>query len=78
MVARELIQPNGNGAKPAETETLDMEIAERVDVVRGIQDRIASLEEKVQHIKEELRSLLEQKGSTWKDAEGYAALVGKI
>ena len=53
-------------------EDIDQRIAEQVDVVRGMQERIASLDYKLQTAKEELRELLEQKGSNWSDAEGYA------
>ncbi|HLV36585.1 MAG TPA: hypothetical protein VKY59_15790 [Spirillospora sp.] len=58
-------------------ETLDQQIAERVDMVRGMQERISALEERIEIIKEELRELLEQKGSSWSDDEGYARLVSE-
>jgi uncharacterized small protein (DUF1192 family) len=56
-------------------EYIDDQIAERVDVVRGIQERIGALSEKVESLKAELRELLEQKGSNWSDSEGYAQIV---
>lgn len=56
---------------------LDQQIAERVDVVRGMQERIAALEERIHGVKEELVGLLEQKGSSWTDDEGYARLVSE-
>lgn len=56
-------------------EDLDQRIAERVDVVRSIQERIAALQEKVLLVKEELRDLLDQKGESWSDDEGYARIV---
>lgn len=82
MVAREaeFVTTNGintrNGKNgPKRAELLDMEIAERVDIVRSLQERIESLGGKIQDIKEELRALLEERGSNWKDDEGYAALT---
>lgn len=54
---------------------LDQRIAERVDVVRSIQERIAALQDKVQLVKDELRGLLNERGSAWVDDEGYARLV---
>lgn len=59
------------------TEELDHEIAERVDMVRGMQERISALEERIQGIKEELRALLERRGSNWSDDEGYARIVSE-
>jgi hypothetical protein len=57
------------------SDDLDQQIAEQVDLVRGIQERIATLDDKIQAAKEELRRLLEQKGSNWSDAEGYARII---
>lgn len=54
---------------------LDQRIAERVDVVRSIQERIEALQEKVKLVKDELRVLLNERGSGWSDDEGYARLV---
>lgn len=54
---------------------LDQQIAERVDIVRGIQERVAALQDKIAAAKEELRDLLEQKGSNWSDGEGYARIT---
>ncbi len=56
-------------------EFIDQQIAERVEKVRGMQERISTLEEQVQAIKEELRQLLDQKGSNWADDDGYARMV---
>ncbi len=81
MVAREelFVTTNGKHSPPGtrKPELLDMEIAERVDIVRSLNDRIESLSEKIQRLKEELRVLLEEKGTSWKDEEGYAALVAE-
>ncbi len=59
------------------SEMLDHEIAERVDYVRGLQDRIGSLTDKIQQAKDELRELLEQRGESWSDTEGYARLTSE-
>jgi hypothetical protein len=56
-------------------EFFDQQIAERVDLIRSIQERIAALNEKIQAAKEELADLLAEKGSSWSDEEGYARLV---
>lgn len=56
-------------------EELDQQIAERVDLVRGIQERVAALQDKITAAKEELRDLLSQKGSNWSDGEGYARIM---
>jgi hypothetical protein len=53
----------------------DQEIAELVDLVRGMQERIGGMQEKIQMAKERLRDLLEQSGGSWKDSEGYARLT---
>lgn len=82
MVAREelYVVSNGTNGKHGKNglkkpDLLDMEIAERVDIVRSLQERIESLSGKIQTIKDELRVLLEEKGTNWKDDEGYAALT---
>lgn len=82
MVAREelFVVANGTNGKHGKRgvnrpDLLDMEIAERVDIVRSLQERIESLSGKIQSVKDELRSLLEEKGTNWKDDEGYAALT---
>ncbi|MBZ0286828.1 MAG: hypothetical protein K8I30_04380 [Anaerolineae bacterium] len=54
---------------------LDQRIAERVDVIRSIQERIGALQDKVLLVKDELRDLLDEKGSGWSDDEGYARIV---
>jgi len=56
-------------------EFFDQQIAERVDLIRSIQERIGALNEKIQAAKEELSDLLIEKGSNWSDDEGYARLV---
>lgn len=58
-------------------ETIDQQIAERVDYIRGMQERVMALEEKVQLAKEELRELLAERGANWSDDEGYARLVSE-
>jgi hypothetical protein len=58
-----------------ERDDLDLRIAERVDVVRSIQERITALQEKVQAVKDELRVLLDERGASWTDDEGYARIV---
>jgi hypothetical protein len=54
---------------------IDQQIASHVDIVRGIQERIAVLEERIQLEKEVLRGLLTEKGENWSDTEGYARLL---
>jgi hypothetical protein len=56
-------------------EFFDQQIAERVDLIRSIQERIGALNEKIQAAKEELSDLLTEKGSNWSDDEGYVRLV---
>lgn len=54
---------------------VDQQIAERVDQIRGMQDRIDALHDKITDLKGELFELLEQKGASWSDDEGYARIV---
>lgn len=56
-------------------EELDEEIAELVDTIRENQEQIERREARIQFAKEELRELLEKRGSNWSDDEGYARLV---
>lgn len=58
-------------------EFIDQQIAERVQTVRDAQEQIGILDEQIQILKQELRELLEQKGSNWTDANGYARLIGE-
>lgn len=55
--------------------SIDQEIIELMDMVRGVQKRMGDLEVKVQEARERLRVLLEERGSNWEDDEGYARLV---
>jgi hypothetical protein len=59
------------------SEFIDQQIAERVQIVRDAQSQIALLDEQIQILKQELRELLEQKGSNWTDSVGYARLVSE-
>lgn len=70
---RQVVIRDQDGANLADD--LDQQIAERVDLVRGIQERIGTLQDKIQGAKTELRELLEQKGSNWSDTEGYARIT---
>ena len=74
-MANEMIAKNGKGIGLAEF--IDQQIAERVQIVRDAQGQIALLEEQIQIMKDELRQLLEQKGSGWTDSAGYARLVAE-
>ena len=56
---------------------IDQQIADRVQIVRDAQGQMALLDEQIQILKTELRELLEQKGSNWSDADGYARLVAE-
>ena len=56
---------------------IDRHIAELVDVVRSSQSRINALQDRVTTAKEELHELLEQRGESWSDGEGYARLISE-
>jgi hypothetical protein len=80
---------NGNGHAPSRVETvpttaqavnaevIDEKIIELVDLVRANQQRIAALEARINVAKDQLRDLVNQRGSNWKDDEGYVRLVGE-
>ena len=54
---------------------LDGKIAELVDEVRKSQEQMNALNERVSIAKEQLRELLEMRGSGWTDDTGYARLA---
>jgi hypothetical protein len=56
-------------------EILDGKIAELVDEVRESQEKLGTLGEQVTRAKEQLRELLEMRGSNWTDDKGYARLL---
>jgi len=56
---------------------LDGKIAELVEDVRESQEQIAVLGNRIGAAKEQLRELLELRGSQWTDASGYARLTGE-
>jgi hypothetical protein len=56
---------------------IDQQIAERVEEIRDSQVQMSTLSERVDRLKAELLALLEQKGSNWSDATGYARLVSE-
>jgi hypothetical protein len=66
-----------NAAKTRLAEFIDQEIAERVQTVRDAQEQVALLDGQIQVLKNELRELLEQKGSSWSDEEGFARLISE-
>lgn len=72
-MTKAIVVKNGDNRE----EFFDQQIAERVDLIRSIQERIAALNEKIQAAKEELTDLLTEKGSNWSDEEGYARLVAE-
>lgn len=72
-MTKAIVVKNGDNRE----EFFDQQIAERVDLIRSIQERIAALNEKIQAAKEELVDLLTEKGSNWSDEEGYARLVAE-
>jgi hypothetical protein len=74
-MANEVVAKNNKGVGLAEF--IDQQIAERVQIVRDAQAQTALLDEQIQVLKEELRELLEQKGSGWNDSAGYARLVSE-
>lgn len=55
-------------------EILDGKIAELVDEVRESQEKMSALSDRVAAAKEQLRELLEMRGSSWSDDVGYARL----
>jgi len=57
------------------SKSIDQEIAELVDMVRGAQERMSALQDKIHDAKDRLRELLVERGSNWEDDEGYASLV---
>ena len=74
-MANETVAKSSKGVGLAEY--IDQQIADRVQIVRDAQDQIALLDEQIQLLKTELRELLEQKGSNWSDADGYARLIAE-
>ncbi len=58
-----------------ESDVVDERIAELVETVRAHRERIAALEARNDAAKAELRHLLEMRGESWSDDEGYARLV---
>jgi hypothetical protein len=72
-VANETVAKTGKGV--GLEQFINQQIADRVQTVRDAQEQIALLDEQIQILKTELRELLEQKGSNWSDADGYARLI---
>ncbi len=72
-MANETMTKNGKGVGLAQY--IDQQIAERVQIIRDAQGQIALMDEQIQAMKEELRELIEQKGSNWTDSVGYARLM---
>ncbi len=64
-------------AQGQDTAVIDNRIAELVDSVRAHRERIATLEAKNDVAKDELRQLLELRGESWSDDEGYARLMAE-
>jgi hypothetical protein len=58
-------------------EFIDQQIADRVQTVRDAQEQIGILDDQIHILKQELRELLEQKGSNWSDEDGYARLIAE-
>ena len=56
-------------------EILDGKIAELVDEVRELQEQMGALSQRVTTAKEQLRELLDMRGSSWTDDKGYARLL---
>ncbi len=55
--------------------TIEDRITQLVETVRAQRERIATLEARNDAAKQELRQLLEMRGESWADDEGYARLV---
>jgi hypothetical protein len=53
------------------------EIAKLVEEIRGYRDEIDQLNNRVSMARENLEELLLDRGSPWKDDEGYAMLVNE-
>jgi len=73
MAAGTVEKTNDNGTSP--DITIDEQIAELVETIRGAQQRITTLEARISDAKVQLRVLLEQRGSNWADDEGYARIA---
>ncbi|HEX3052226.1 MAG TPA: hypothetical protein VHP83_16320 [Aggregatilineaceae bacterium] len=56
-------------------EVIDGKIAELVEDIRENQEQIAVLENHIKAAKEQLRDLLDLRGSSWTDAAGYARIA---
>jgi hypothetical protein len=59
------------------TDGLDERIAELVLEIRTSQSHMESLQELIDEAKDELRGLLQERGSNWSDALGYARLTSE-
>lgn len=57
------------------SEFIDQQIADRVQIIRDARKQMDLLETQVDTLQNELRELIEQKGSGWKDSAGYARLI---
>jgi hypothetical protein len=68
---RETINQNGQQHEK------DHMLVELVDEIRGYRDRIEHLRTKMNAVRDEVETLLIERGSNWTDDEGYAVLVGE-
>ncbi|QPC84047.1 hypothetical protein G4Y79_06620 [Phototrophicus methaneseepsis] len=55
----------------------DQQLVELVDEIRGYRDRIDHLREKMNEARDQVETLLIERGGSWKDDEGYAVLVSE-
>lgn len=56
---------------------LDEKIAELVDLIRANREQIEQFEAAIDAAKDDLRELLEARGSGWSDDEGYARVAAE-
>jgi hypothetical protein len=74
-MANNMVEKTNKGLGLAEF--IDQQIADRVQIVRDAQAQIGLLDDQIKLMKDELRELLDQKGSGWTDSVGYARLVAE-
>lgn len=72
MVQERLQDRNGHEAR-----IRDDEIADLVEEIRSNRARIERFEESIEEAKERLRVLLEDRGESWSDDDGYARLAAE-
>src|SRR5688500_7784365 len=75
-MANNMVEKTNKGLGLAEF--IDQQIADRVQIVRDAQAQIGLLDDQIKLMKDELRELLDQKGSGWTDSVAYVCLVAEV